>query len=163
MWKWDQSHKRTYWRSLGQAVVNAYGLGLLTCSYFPLLWRCDDKGLGGLSSLKRATGSPSSPWALSNLSLTSLGLSLLGDISWCPGSLLFLKFPSFMALCLITQSCPTLCDPMDCSPSGSSVHGILQARILEWVAMSFSRGSSWPRNQTCISYISCLGRRILYH
>ena len=40
------------------------------------------------------------------------------------------------------QSCPTLCDPMDCSPSGSSVHGILQARILEWVAISFSRGSS---------------------
>ena len=38
------------------------------------------------------------------------------------------------------QSCPTLCDPMDCSPPGSSVHGILQARILEWVAISFSRG-----------------------
>ena len=43
---------------------------------------------------------------------------------------------------LVTQSCPTLCDPMDCSPSGSSVHGILQARILEMVAISFSRGSS---------------------
>ena len=42
----------------------------------------------------------------------------------------------------VTQSCPTLCDPMDCSPPGSSVHGILQARILEWVAISFSRGSS---------------------
>ena len=40
------------------------------------------------------------------------------------------------------QSCPTLCDPMDCSPPGSSVHGILQARILEWVAMPSSRGSS---------------------
>ena len=43
---------------------------------------------------------------------------------------------------LVTQSCPTLCDPMDCSPPGSSVHGILQARILEWVFMSSSRGSS---------------------
>ena len=42
----------------------------------------------------------------------------------------------------VAQSCPTLCDPMDCSLSGSSVHGILQARILEWVAISFSRGSS---------------------
>ena len=42
----------------------------------------------------------------------------------------------------VTQSCPTLCDPVDCSPPGSSVHGILQARILEWVAISFSRGSS---------------------
>ena len=42
----------------------------------------------------------------------------------------------------VAQSCPTLCDPMDCSPPCSSVHGILQARILEWVAISFSRGSS---------------------
>ena len=47
-------------------------------------------------------------------------------------------------LCLISQSCLTLCDPMDCSPPGSSVHGILQARILEWVAMPSSRGSSSP-------------------
>ena len=44
----------------------------------------------------------------------------------------------------VTQSCPTLCDPVDSSPPGSSVHGILQARILEWVAISFSRGSSQP-------------------
>ena len=43
---------------------------------------------------------------------------------------------------LVAQSCPTLCDAMDCSPSGSSVHGILPARILEWVAMPFSRGFS---------------------
>ena len=42
----------------------------------------------------------------------------------------------------VAQSCPTLCDPVDCSPPGSSIHGILQARILEWVAISFSRGSS---------------------
>ena len=48
----------------------------------------------------------------------------------------------------VTQSCPTLCDPMDCSPSGSSVCGILQARILEWVVISFSRGSSQPRDGT---------------
>ena len=45
---------------------------------------------------------------------------------------------------LVTQSSPTLCDPLDYSPPGSSVHGILQARILEWVAISFSKGSSWP-------------------
>ena len=51
----------------------------------------------------------------------------------------------------------TLCDPMDCSPPGSSVHGILQARILEWVAISFSRESSWPRDQTQASRIA--GRR----
>ena len=47
-----------------------------------------------------------------------------------------------------------LCDPMDCSPPGSSVHGILQARILEWVAISFSRGSSRPRDQTQVSHIA---------
>ena len=47
-------------------------------------------------------------------------------------------------VCVCGQLCLTLCDPMDCSPQGSSVHGISQARILEWVAISFSRGSSWP-------------------
>ena len=55
---------------------------------------------------------------------------------------------------LITQSCPTLCDLMNCSLPGSSVHGILQAGILEWVATSFSRGSSQPRNQTPVSCIA---------
>ena len=49
---------------------------------------------------------------------------------------------------LVTQLCPTLCNPMDCSPPGSSIHGILQARIVEWVAISFSRGSSQPRDQS---------------
>ena len=53
---------------------------------------------------------------------------------------------------LVPKSCPTLCDPMDCSPPGSSVHGILQAGILEWVAISCSRGSSWPRDRTRVSY-----------
>ena len=51
-------------------------------------------------------------------------------------------------------SCVQLCDPMDCSLPGSSVHGILQARILEWVAISFSRGSSRPRDQTWVSSIA---------
>ena len=54
----------------------------------------------------------------------------------------------------VAQSCPTLCDPMDCSPPGSTVHGILQAKVLEWVASSFSRGSSWPRDRTQVSHIS---------
>ena len=58
----------------------------------------------------------------------------------------------------VAQSCPTLCDPVDCRPPGSSVHGILQAGILEWVAISFSRGSSWPRDWTQVSRIA--GRRL---
>ena len=49
-------------------------------------------------------------------------------------------------MCLVTQSCPTLCDPMDCSAPGSPVCGILHARILDWVAIYFSRGSSWLRS-----------------
>ena len=52
---------------------------------------------------------------------------------------------------------------MGCSPSGSSVHGILQARTLEWVAMPSSRGSSWPGDRTRVSSVSCIGRWILYH
>ena len=54
------------------------------------------------------------------------------------------------------QSCLTLCNPVDCSPPGSSVHGILQARTLEWVATPSSRGSSQPRDQTRASYSSCI-------
>ena len=53
----------------------------------------------------------------------------------------------------IAQSCPTLCDPMDCSLPGSSVHGILQAIVLEWIAISFSKGSSQPRDRTQVSRI----------
>ena len=60
------------------------------------------------------------------------------------------------------QLCLTLCDPMDYSLPGSSVHAILQARILEWVAVSFSRGSSQPRDQTCVSCISWHWQVILY-
>ena len=62
--------------------------------------------------------------------------------------------------CSVTRLCPTLCNPMDCNLSSSSVHGISQARILEWVAISFSKGSSWPRGRTCIS---CICRWILYY
>ena len=57
----------------------------------------------------------------------------------------------------VVQSCPTLCDPVDCSLPGSSLHGFLQAKILEWVAISFSRGSSWPRDRIWVSHTG--GRR----
>ena len=55
---------------------------------------------------------------------------------------------------LVAQSCPALCNLMDCSPPGSSVHGSLQARRLEWVAMPFCRGSSWPGDWTQVSHIA---------
>ena len=63
-------------------------------------------------------------------------------------------------VCSVIKSCPTFCDPMDCSLPGSSVHGIFQARPLEWVAISSTRGSSQPRDLTRVSSI---GRQILYH
>ena len=66
-------------------------------------------------------------------------------------------------LCLVAKLCPTLCNPRDCSPPDTSVHGIFQARIPEWVAILYSRGSSRPRDLTHVSCVSCTGGRILYH
>ena len=61
-------------------------------------------------------------------------------------------------MCMHAQLCSTLCEPMDCSPPISAVHGILQAGILEWIVISYFRGSSQPKNQT---HVSCFGRQIL--
>ena len=74
------------------------------------------------------------------------------------GVLFFIFFVCVHAQLL--QSCPTLWDPRDCSPPGSSVRGILRARILEWVASPSSRGSSRPRDQT---QVSCIAGRLAYH
>ena len=69
-----------------------------------------------------------------------------------------------LCVCVRTRSVLlTLCDLLDCSLSSCSVHGSCQAKILEWVAISFSRGSSGPRNRTCVFRVSCTGRQILYH
>ena len=78
-------------------------------------------------------------------------------------------YPSYLIflLCCVCakslQSCLTLCDPIDCSPPGSPIHGNLQAGILEWVTMPSSRGSSQPRDRNCLSYIFCVSRQVLYH
>ena len=64
---------------------------------------------------------------------------------------------------LCAQSCLTPCSPLDCSPPGFSVHGIPQVRTLEWVVISCSRVFSPPRDQTCISHVSWIGRQVLYH
>ena len=71
-----------------------------------------------------------------------------------PFQLLYVKWSE------VAQSCPTLCDPMDCSLPDSTIRGIFQARILEWVAISFSRRSSWPRDWTWVSHmLGIVGRR----
>ena len=83
---------------------------------------------------------------------------LISELKGDPGSS---DLPSFKWWwwCLVAQFCLAPCDPMDCSPPGSSVHGISQARILEWVDISFSRGFSPLRDQT---RVCCIGRWILY-
>ena len=79
------------------------------------------------------------------LSLNPQCLNITGHIlAWVPA-------------CVRTQSCPTLCNPMNYSPLGSSVHGIFQTRKLEWVAIFYSRASSWPRNWTLVSCIFITG------
>ena len=78
---------------------------------------------------------------------------------WCGRWWFILLVPWYLLFYIIvrerevTQSCPTLCDPMDCSLPGSSVHGIFQAIVLEWIAISFSKGSSQPRDRTRVSRI----------
>ena len=69
----------------------------------------------------------------------------------------------YAAAAQLLQSCPTLCDPMGCSPPGSPVHGNSPARILESVAMPSSRTSSWPRDQTHISCVSCIACRWIFY
>ena len=88
--------------------------------------------------------------------LQSTRLSSCGRWAWLPCSTWGLN--SLKVKVLVAQPCPTLCNPIDRNPPGSSVRGILQARILEWVSISFSRGSSQPRD--FLGFLHC--RQILY-
>ena len=103
------------------------------------------------------------PWVCHLVSLASfVGSSWVPFLlTWDPSESLswpYLTHLSLPGCCcsLVTQSCPILCDLMDCSPPGSSAHGILWARILEWVAISCPRGSSQPRDRICVSCGSCI-------
>ena len=80
-------------------------------------------------------------------------LLLYSSPLWWKGHLFLCLSSRRSYVCEVAQSCPTLCNSMDCSLPGSSIHGIFQARVLEWVAISFSRGSSLPRDQTWVSRI----------
>ena len=84
---------------------------------------------------------------------------------WSLWSIMSLRacWQSCIHACLVAQLCLTFCDPVDCHPPGSSVHGILQARIVEWVAISYTWGSSQPRDQSHVSCICSIDRQILYH
>ena len=103
-------------------------------------------GLGSLQQLCR------SPGPTQTRSIKSQEWAFHQHETSCPG------FSCRKVKVLLTQSCPTLCDPKDCSPPGSSVCGILQSRIQEWVAISFSRGSSQPRDWM---WVSCTAGRLV--
>ena len=76
---------------------------------------------------------------------------------WLTVLITFVSITTHIPMRACAQLCPTLCNPLDCSPPDSSVHGIFQARILKWAAISYSSGSPWPMDQTCVSCISCMG------
>ena len=90
-------------------------------------------------------------------------LSALGKESFFPvwQVIELCQFPRNQLVCGVLL-CLTLWDPVGCSPPGSSVQRILQGRILEWVAISSSKGSSWPRDWNCVSFVSCIGRWVIY-
>ena len=91
---------------------------------------------------------------------------LVSQVNFCllllPPLNVFQIHTLLVCACTRDQLCPTLCSPTDCSPPDSSVHGLFQARTLEWVATSYSRGYSRPRDGTHISCASCTGRRVLH-
>ena len=89
------------------------------------------------------------------------------SLSHCPHVTPYNSSPVLPAVlnasCMHAQSCLTLCNPMDYSPPDASIHGVFQARILEWVVIPFSRGSSQSRDRTDVTSIFCIGKRIIYH
>ena len=89
-------------------------------------------------------------------------LLLTNALSFFTWSYVLLNLSNRMCAALL-QLCPTLCNPMHYSPPGSSVHGILQARILNWAAMPSSMGSSQPGDRNRVSSVSCTGRQVHYH
>ena len=109
------------------------------------------------SQAVRASLSQTCPFLSSSKRVLFCRHNCLGTVCVCVSVCVCLR------ACSVAESCTILCDPLDCSPPVSSVYGIIQERILEWAAISYSRGSSQPRDQTHISRISFTGRRIVYH
>ena len=108
------------------------------------------------------------PWTAAYQAPPSMGfsrpeLSHLGRLYIYIYIYIYTHTHTYTAAAKSLQSCLTLCDPVEGSPWGSPVPGILQARSLEWVAMPSFRGSSWPRDLNCVSKVSCIGRQALYH
>ena len=130
-------------------------------AYVQSIWQCVWCHLA-TSSFPPHPPPPTPPWVSGCGSCQRLPTVVIEIDVWAQHLTVF-KDHSLLLLCccwLVAQSCPTLCDPLDCSLPGSSIHGISQGRILGWFAVSFSRRSSQPRDQ---AHTSCLGRWVLYH
>ena len=134
---------------------------------YPLHYSCLENSVDREAWWAEIHGVAKSPTWLIDFNTFTLSLS-----HWTVNlTLLILShFPRFwhtqylvFSWCVCAWPCLALCDPMNCSLPGSSVHGISQARILEWVAIFSSRGSSWPSTQNYTSWISWISRQILYH
>ena len=143
---------------------------IMVVGLFTLLLLLEDHGLKGGLMLYSPQRAPHGRifiryWWVNK----SIILRIPKQQTWEDGRDLILRKPSnlyLVCVCILNSfSCVWLFVTLWTlsSPPGSSVHGIFQARILEWVAMASSRGSSWPRDRTLISYVSCVGRQILYH
>ena len=126
----------------------------LSCKCLPAMQETWVQSLGWEDSLEKEMATHSSipawriPWTEEPGGLQSMGSQRVRH-DWATSLKRRIESESEVA-----QSCPTFCDPMDCSLPGSSIHGIFQARVLEWVAVSFSRGSSWLRDWTRVSRIA---------
>ena len=132
-------------------------------------WRQEEKGmtedemvgwhywLNGLCESEQALGGGDGQGSLACCSPWGLKDSDMAEwLKWAERKEYVGDQISFLPLCVHTLSHLTLCDPVDCSPPGSFVHRISQARILEWISMPSSRGSSWPRDQT---FVACIAGR----
>ena len=136
-----------YWRWLLPSPGDQAQVSYIVSRFF-IRWatrEAKNTGVGSLSLLQHIFPTQESNWGLLHSIRILYQLSFQGS-----------QKHQWVVLVLVAQSCPLLCDPMDCSPPGSCVHGILQARMLEWVAIPSSRGSSWPRDQT---WLSCIADR----
>ena len=130
------------------------------------------RSLGWVDPLEKGKATHSSILAqrIPRTILWSMGLQRVGHdwvtFTFTYNQRLYLWFPHVPPNCVHLLSCFShvkLWDPIDCSPPVSSVVGISQVRILEWIAMPFSRGSSWSKDWNHISFIFCIGRQVLYH
>ena len=141
---------------LGSCLCSLFLKGRLLTHRLPWDDACvlEKKGMGDWMSIWVSQLLNSPCWLLFFI------LSLEG---WCSSGFCLTKTLVGPVSAKSFRSCPILCDPMDCSPPGSSVRGILQVRILEWIAMPSSRGSSQPRDRICVSYVSCIDRQVLYY